>query len=146
VIRRIVPLVGLLAGVLLIVTTTVAQSWFVAGDALVGDDGTWEFDQIVPVDLIEEGLTYVRVTSGPCNGSPDTYVVYEANLTPPPAGDDAWSGSLEPTGAKAEPISRDADDPDVAVIQGGNTSTVRIMLPGQTPNITITACFTHPSQ
>jgi hypothetical protein len=123
------------------------SEWYSAGSALVGDDGTWNFSgRVQPVNLATEGLTYLRVTSGPCDGSTNTYYVYEVNLSPPAAGDDAWFGMLQPVGRRAMALPENTPNPNAILIpRSGLTSSVTIILPDQHPALTMTACFGRPS-
>ena len=144
-IRHLVLALAMVVAGLVVASSISAQptAWYNAGSELVGDDGTWDFSgRIQPVNLVQEGLTYLRVTNGPCNGSADTYAVYEVALMPPPSGETAWFGVLQPIGTRASPLTGSPTDPNAILIPGAiDTSTVSIELPNQQPNTTLTACF-----
>jgi len=120
------------------------QVWFAAGDAFAEDDGEINYiEQLVPADLVAQGLTYIRVTNGPCDADPNTFDVYEANLSIPQSGDDAWYGSLTSTGTQAAPLHHPGD-PNVYLVPDGIQSRVTVFIDGVRPSVTFTVCFRKP--
>jgi hypothetical protein len=120
-------------------------AWFPAGDALSSDGGAWHyFNQRVETNLVEEGLTYLRVTSGPCDGSPNDYAVYEANLAPPPVGETAWYGTLQPLAGMAQALRQMPGAPNAYIMPRGLQTEITVALDGVPPSTTFSACFRRP--
>lgn len=121
--------------------------WFPAGNALSSDGGSWHyFNQRIEVNLVQEGLTYLRVTSGPCDGSPNDFAIYESNLTRPPAGETAWFGTLQPVTGLAQPLRQMPGAPNAYIIPSGLQTEITVALDGVPPSVTFSACFRTPGQ
>jgi hypothetical protein len=120
------------------------SGWFDAGSGLVGDDGRLYISAALPFNLIDAGLTYARVTSGPCDGSPEDYVVYEVALSPEGNSGGVYVGVLEPIGRLATPLIQPAGAYDVFLFARGDTSGFTAAADGLTPSVTFQACFRAP--
>ena len=116
-------------------------AWYVGGAGLVDDDGRLYISEQVPINLIEMGLTYVRVTSGPCNGSAQDWVVYEAALTPEGASNQVLVALLEPIGRLAPPVIEPEGAYNVFLFGRGAYSGFTVAMSGLPPDVTFTACF-----
>jgi len=126
-------------------TPASGAGWYLAGSALTDDAGTFNFpDREVPVKPAEEGLTHLRLTNGPCDGSPSDFYVYEANLTPPAQGERAWSGELAPVGGPATPLRSTPDAPNAYLESTGIASHVRVTAEGLPPDMSFAVCFRNP--
>jgi hypothetical protein len=145
--HRLIPSAVLAAALAAgMVTAAGAQSagWFKAGDAPSTTTGTWSFIQTLPeTNLIEQGLLYVRVTNGPCDGSPESFVVFEGQLKPSlDSSDNSYSAGLVPVGTNAQStVGSQPNPPQAVVIPAPTGSVVRIDLVNVRPEITFSACF-----
>jgi hypothetical protein len=120
------------------------SGWFDAGSGLVGDDGRVFISAALPFNLIDAGLTYARLTSGPCDGSPQDYVVYEVALAPEGNSGGVYVGVLEPIGRLAAPLVQPPGAYDVFLFARGDTSGFTVAADGLTPSVTFQACFRAP--
>jgi hypothetical protein len=104
-----------------------SEGWTFAGSAVVAGDGSWVFNQQVPLSA---ALTYIRVTSGLCDAAPNLVAVWESRLQRPPgapSGIDVLAGYLLPVG--------------LAATSGvnGYAATVRSLDPAQAPPTQVAA-------
>jgi hypothetical protein len=118
--------------------------WYVGGAGLTGDDGRLYISEQLEENLIEMGLTYVRVTSGSCDGSPQDYVVYEATLAPEGESGQVLVAQLEPIGRLAPPLNEPPGLYNVFLFGRGAYSGFTVALTSLTPDVTFTACFRAP--
>lgn len=115
--------------------------WRLLGSELSDDSGAWRFsERVIPLNLIAAGYAYLRVTSGPCAGSPDEFDTYETSLAAPTGDDDAWFGTLQPVGRVATPLTNAADGPNAYVVPKDIDSVVTIVMDGVGPSITFQVC------
>lgn len=119
-------------------------SWFVGGTGLVDDGGQLFISASLPTNLVAAGQTYVRVSSGLCDAPASDYVVYEAALAPAADSRQLYVGVLEPIGRFATPLATPADAYDAILFGRGDTGGFTLVLNGQTPGVTFTACFRMP--
>ena len=125
--------------------TPPGDDWYVAGSALTDDAGTLSFtEREESENLVEEGLTYLRVTNGPCDGSPAEFYVYEGNLAPPADGDRAWSGELAPVAGQATPLASTPNAPDAYLESSGIMSRLRVTAEGLPPDMAFQVCLRRP--
>jgi hypothetical protein len=120
------------------------SGWYDAGASLTDNKGQAFISARLAFNLIDAGLTYARVTSGPCNGSPQEYIVYEATLAPEGASGQVYVGVLEPIGRLASPISTPPGSYDVFLFGRGAGGGFTVVVNDQTPSVTFTACFRVP--
>jgi len=120
------------------------STWFVGGTGLVDDTGEVYVSASLPTNLVASGLTYVRVTSGPCEAPASDYVVYEAELSPASTSTQLYVGVLEPIGRFATPVTTPPGAFDVFLFGRGDTGGFTVVLNGQTPSVTFTVCFRAP--
>ena len=126
-------------------TPSGGNEWYVAASALTDDAGTLSVaEREESENLVEEGLTYLRVTNGPCDGSPSAFSVYEANLTPPADGDRAWSGELAPVAGRATPLASTPAAPDAYLESSGIMSRLRVTVEGLPPDMAFLVCLRRP--
>jgi len=115
--------------------------WYVAGTALTDNTGTFQFpDREVAQDLIAATLTYLRITNGPCDGSPSMFDVYEANLIQTSTSN-VWSGDLVPVGSHARPFKL---VPDVYLQSIGIKSRIGVFAEGLAPVMPFSVCLRSP--
>lgn len=115
--------------------------WYVGGTGLVTDDTRLYISEEPEINLIALGYTYVRVTSGNCDGSADEFAVYEGNITTQAQSSMSLYGTIAPTGSVATPLIGDTTAPNVFLFGQGDLSGFTVALEGLTPSVTFTACF-----
>ena len=145
--RRFTSLAALLTLLLVLAgggTSAQEAGWYDAGSGLTADDGQLFSSAQLPLNPIVAGLTYVRVTSGPCDGSPTDYVVYEVALMPEGASGQVYVGNLEPIGRLAPPIRQATGSYDVFLFGRGDGGGFTVVVDGLTPAVSFTACFRVP--
>jgi hypothetical protein len=125
-------------------TTAQESGWYDAGSGLTGENGQAFISGQVQFNPIDAGLTYARVTSGPCDGSPQEYVVYEVALMPEGGSGQVYVGVLEPIGRLAPPLRIPAGSYDVFLFGRGDQGGFTVVVDSQTPSVTFTACFRVP--
>ncbi len=118
--------------------------WYVGGAGLTDDDGRLYISEQLDENLVADGLTYVRVTSGHCNGSAEDFVVYEASLGPEGQNGQVLVAQLEPIGRLATPLREPAGVYNVFLFGRGEYSGFTVAIDGLTPDVTFTACFRLP--
>jgi hypothetical protein len=121
-----------------------ATEWYVGGAGLTDDDGRLYISGQLDENLLADGLTYVRVTSGHCDGSPEDFVVYEASLAPEGGSGQVHVAQLEPIGRLATPLVEPEGAYNVFLFGRGIYSGFTVAIDGLTPDITFTACFRAP--
>jgi hypothetical protein len=118
--------------------------WYVGGAGLTDNDGRLYISEQLDENLLADGLTYVRVTSGHCDGSPEDFVVYEASLAPESDSGQVYVAPLEPIGRLATPLHEPAGAYNVFLFGRDEYSGFTVTLDGLTPDVTFTACFRAP--
>ena len=122
-------------------TPALGPGWYVAGMALTDNAGTLQFpDREVARDLVAATLTYLRITNGPCDGSPSMFDVYEANLVQTSTSG-VWSGDLVPVGSHAPPFKL---VPDVYLQSNGIMSRIGVVAQGLAPVRSFSVCLRSP--
>ncbi|MGD9889771.1 MAG: hypothetical protein AB7N70_08550 [Dehalococcoidia bacterium] len=121
-----------------------ATQWSVGGAGLTDDGGRLYISEQLDENLLADGLTYVRVTSGHCNGSAEDYVVYEATLGPEGQNGQVYVAQLEPIGLRATPLHEPNGVYNVFLFGRDEYSGFTVAIDGLTPDITFTACFRAP--
>jgi hypothetical protein len=121
-----------------------ATGWYVGGAGLTGDDGRLFISEQLDENLIAEGLTYVRVTSGSCGGSAEDYVVYEATLAPESGSSQVYVAQLKPIGRLATPLDDPSGVYNVFLFGRDEYSGFTVAIDGLTADVTFTVCFRAP--
>jgi hypothetical protein len=121
-----------------------AIDWYAGGAGLTDDDGRLYISGQLDENLLAGGLTYVRVTSGHCDGSPEDFVVYEASLAPEGGSGQVYVAQLEPIGRLATPLNEPAGVYNVFLFGRDEYSGFTVAIDGLTPDVTFTACFRAP--
>jgi hypothetical protein len=121
-----------------------ATQWYVGGAGLTDDDGRLYISEQLQENIIADGLTYVRVTSGSCNASAEDFAVYEASLGPEGQSGSVLVAQLEPIGRFATPLNEPRGVYNVFLFSRGEYSGFTVAIDGLTPDITFTACFRVP--
>lgn len=121
------------------------MNWYNVGWSPSDDGGSWRFTTNAGEDLIAIGLTYVRVTDGDCETSPDAATVYEAQLSPTQAGDQSWGAKLQPIGAVSASLpALDPSTGDVYLIPRVDGSEIDAVLDGIPPDEAFSICLRQP--
>jgi hypothetical protein len=118
--------------------------WYVGGAGLTDNGGRLYISEQLDENLLADGLTYVRVTSGHCNGSAEDYVVYEAALGPEGQNGQVYVAQLDPIGRLATPLHEPNGVYNVFLFGRDEYSGFTVAIDGLTPDITFTACFRAP--
>lgn len=128
-----------------ITSTPEVTGWYIIGTSTSDEAGAWRFKASAGQDLIDMGLTMLRVTaSASCGTSVADAIVFEARLQATESEDGSWGGMLEPLGAPALALVFQPSSGDVHFTPKPDGTLIDAALDGVPPTTTFAVCVRKP--